>query len=148
MISIRPFTEQDAPVIRQNQYPETGLAEIREMIAEWGTNTCRGRHFEMYAVTADGAVVGSVSLYGHTESIASVGIEVYPDERGKGYASEGMRQIIRRAEALGYRIIQDQVRTDNRASIAMHRRLGFETDGYVYRNAKGRDVLVYLLCLR
>ena len=36
---------------------------------------------------------------------------------------------------------------DNVVSIALHEKLGFETDGYVYKNAKGRDVLIYSKCL-
>ena len=44
-------------------------------------------------------------------------------------------------------IIQDQVHTDNQASIALHNSLEFETDGYVFKNAKDKDVLLYLFCL-
>ena len=147
MISIRPFTENDADVIRKNQYPEVSVPDIRKMISEWETKTYRNRYFEMFAVLEDGRIVGSVSLYGHSRSVASIGVEVYPEERGKGCASRGMELIMDRARALGYRIIQDQVRTDNQAGIAVHRHLGFETDGYVYQNAKGKDVLLFLFCL-
>ena len=34
----------------------------------------------------------------------------------------------------GYKIILDQVRKDNLASIRLHKKLGFESDGYVYLN--------------
>jgi len=147
MIRIRHFTEQDAPVIGRNQYPGVPMAEIREMISEWENNTCRGRYFEMFAVTRDGAVVGSVSLFEHTKSAVSVGVEIYPGERRKGYAFTGMRLVMEHARALHYRVILDQVRPDNPASVALHKRLGFETDGYIYKNAKGQDVLLFLLCL-
>ena len=147
MTSIRHFTERDAAIIQQKQYTEASITDIREMVAEWETYTCRGKHFEMFAITADDTIVGSVSLYEHSKSVASIGVEVYPDQRRNGYAAEGMHLIMNHARNLGYRIIQDQVQTDNMASIALHNSLEFETDGYVFKNAKGRDVLLYLFCL-
>ena len=38
----------------------------------------------------------------------------------------------------GYRIILDQVRKDNPASIRVHEKLGFESDGYIYQNQKNK----------
>ena len=147
MISIRHFTEQDATIIQQKQYTETSITDIYEMIAEWKSNTYQGKYFEMFAITADDAIVGSASLYEHSKSVVSIGVEVYPDQRKNRYAAEGMRLIMNHARDLGYRIIQDQVRTDNQASIALHNSLEFETDGYVFKNAKDKDVLIYLFCL-
>ena len=139
MISIRHFTEQDATIIQQKQYTETSITDIYEMIAEWKSNTYQGKYFEMFAITADDAIVGSASLYEHSKSVVSIGVEVYPDQRRNGYAAEGMRLIMNHA--------RDQVRTDNQASIALHNSLEFETDGYVFKNAKDKDVLLYLFCL-
>ncbi len=147
MIIIRHFTEHDAAFIQQKQYTETSVTDIREMIAEWKTNTYQGKYFEMFAIAADDTIVGSASLYEHSKSVVSIGVEVYPDHRRKGYAAEGMRLIMNHARNLGYRIIQNQVRTDNQASIALHNCLGFETDGYAFKNAKGKDVFLYLFCL-
>ena len=147
MINIRHFTEEDAAIIQQKQYQDIPITEIRKMISEWETNTCQGKYFEMFAITADNTIAGSVSLYEHSKSVASVGVEIYPDQRRNGYAAEGMRLIMNHARDLGYRIIQDQVRTDNQASIALHNSLGFETDGYVFRNAKDKDVLLWLFSL-
>jgi RimJ/RimL family protein N-acetyltransferase len=147
MISIRHFTEHDAIIIQQKQYTETSITDIYEMITEWESNTYQGKYFEMFAIIADDAIVGSASLYEHSKSVVSIGVEVYPDQRRKGYAAEGMRLITNHARDLGYRIIQDQVRTDNQASIALHNSLEFETDGYVFKNAKDKDVLIYLFCL-
>lgn len=147
MISLRQFTDRDAAVIREKQMPSASPEEISGMIEAWKSNTYQGRFFQMLALTADDSVVGSISLYENTKKIASVGVEVFADERGKGYATEGMKLMIANAEKRGYRILQDQVRADNAASIALHEKLGFETDGHLYANAKGRQVLIYLLCL-
>ena len=147
MISIRHFTEHDAIILQQKQYTENSITDICEMITEWESNTYQGKYFEMFAITADDAIVGSASLYEHSKSVVSIGVEIYPDQRRNGYAAEGMRLIMNHAKDLGYRIIQDQVRTDNQASIALHNSLEFETDGYVFKNAKDKDVLLYLFCL-
>ena len=146
MICLRKFEERDAAVL-QKQMPDAGPEEIADMIRAWQTDVYDGRSFEMFAITAEDAVVGSASLYGRSKSVASVGIEIFADERGNGYAKEGMRRILDAAKVRGYRIICDQVAADNKPSISLHETLGFETDAYPYRNAKGREVLLYLYCL-
>ena len=45
------------------------------------------------------------------------------------------------------KIILQQVRNDNHASIRLHGKLGYETDGQVYENQKGHKVLIYLMPL-
>ena len=147
MISIRHFTEHDAIILQQKQYTENSITDICEMITEWESNTYQGKYFEMFAITVNDTIVGSVSLYEHSKSVVSIGVEIYPDQRRNGYAAEGMRLIMNHAKDLGYRIIQDQVRTDNQASIALHNSLEFETDGYVFKNTKDKDVLLYVFCL-
>ncbi len=46
-----------------------------------------------------------------------------------------------------YKIVSRQIRVDNTASLALHRALGFETDGAVFQNAKGNSICFYLKCL-
>ena len=147
MVTLRQFSALDAGVVREQMMPDAPMEEVLQTIQAWGSNAYQGKYFEMLALTVDDTIVGSVSLYAHTNRIASVGVEVFPGERGRGYATEGMRRIIETAKMRGYQVIQDQVRADNGASIALHEKLGFETDGYIYRNAKDRKVLIYLLCL-
>ena len=147
MVSLRQFAEHDAAVIREKWMFTASTEEICRMIKEWKSRTFEGKYFEMLALTANDAVVGCVSLYEKTAGIASVGVEVFAGERGKGYAAEGVRLMLENAKRLGYRIIQDQVSADNAASIALHKKLGFETDGYLYVNARNRQVLLFLLCL-
>ena len=147
MIRLREFTERDAAVLQQKQMPGVPIEEIGDMIRGWQTKTYRGKRFEMYAMTEGDDAVGSVSLYARSGSIVSVGIEVFSEERGKGSAEEGMKRILERAKDLGYRVIWDQVAANNQPSIRLHEKLGFETDGTLYKNAKGREVLLYILCL-
>ena len=58
-----------------------------------------------------------------------------------------MKLLLERAAASGYKLMLDQVSTENAPSKALHEKLGFETDGYIYKNAKGREVLLYLYLL-
>ena len=146
-MALRPFSHDDAAVVRENMMPDASFEEVSALIEDWGTKRFAGKFFEMLALTVDGTVVGSVSLYEHTEKVASFGAEIFPGERGRGYAPEGLRLLMKKAKAYGYRLLMDQVRADNRASIALHEKLGFETDAYVYKNARDHSVLLYLLFL-
>lgn len=66
------------------------------------------------------------------------------EERRKGAASEAISLLMRYASKKHYRIILDQVRKDNTASIRLHEKLGFESDGYVYRNQRDQEIVLYL----
>ena len=77
----------------------------------------------------------------------SLGIEIFSEERGKGIASNAMPLPLERARETGYRAVLDQVRTDNTASLRLHEAFGFETDGYVYRNKRDWEVVLYLKLL-
>ena len=85
--------------------------------------------------------------YTLSRSFASVGVEIFPEERRKGYAAQGMKLVFEIAKGRGYMVIQDQVAADNGPSIALHEKLGFETDGYEYTNKRDRRVILYSLCL-
>lgn len=147
MILLRHFTEDDAETIRKKQWPDLSIEEIEAIIYDWKTLEYKGKYFEMMAIVADDAVVGNISLMEHSRSIVSLGVEVYLDERSKGYATAAMKQAFMLATERGYKIIQDQVRVDNKPSIALHERCGFETDGYVFINKKGKEVCIYTSAL-
>lgn len=143
MITLRHFTTDDAEIIHNNLYPDMSTADITEMITEWNSCVHDDRYFEMFAVIADDRIVGHVSLYEHSQSIASTGIEIYHAERKKGFATDALALLMDHASEKGYRIILDQVRADNHASIRLHEKLGFESDGYIYRNQRDHEVVLY-----
>ena len=147
MITLRHFTENDAELLQANQLYNKSKEEILSLINEWKTNSYNGKYFEMFAVVNDTTIVGSISLYEHSTSVASIGVEIFADQRRHGYAADAMRLLLIYAREKGYKIIQQQVRTDNRSSIRLHEKLGFETDGYVYVNKKGHDIILYLKAL-
>lgn len=146
-IQLRHFERGDAKSIQTHLYPDLSETDISEMITEWNSGVYQERFFEMFAVLSGGRIVGYVSIYEKSRSIASAGIEIYPEERGKGLASEAMVALLKYAREKGYRILLDQVRKDNLASIRLHEKLGFESDGYVYLNRKNNEVLLYVKLL-
>lgn len=146
-IYLRNFTADDAEEFRLKQNFGMTLDEIREMFAEWNKKEYSGKYFEMFAVIGDGEIVGTISLYEHSRSVVSCGPEIFEPYRRQGIGREAMILVMETAKAKGYRIVSQQIRADNTASLSLHSRLGFETDGYVYRNRKGNEVLIYLKLL-
>ncbi len=144
MVTIRSFTREDAEALQYGLYPDMTRSEISDMIEEWNASVCRGRYFEMFAILFDERIVGCVSLYERSGFIASAGVEVMKEARGRGAASEALSWLTRYAAEKGYRILQDQVRKDNPASIRLHEKLGFQSDGSVYHNQRDHEVLLYL----
>ena len=147
MISLRHFEESDAEVLQTYNLSGKSKDDIILMIHDWHTLSYKGHYFEMFAIQNDATVVGSISIYERSKRIASLGIEIFKPYRQLGHAYETMRLLIEFAAKKGFKIILQQVRTDNLASICLHEKLGFETDGHVYDNQKGHKVLIYLMPL-
>ena len=144
MISLRNFVTEDAEALQKNKYRNMPIRDIRKLIDRWNTGNYRGNYFVVFAIISGGELVGMISLYQHTESIVSIGPEVFSGYRDKEYGRLAMEIVMSLAKDTGYKIISQQIRTDNTASIALHKSLGFETDGYLYINRNGKKVLVYL----
>ena len=121
--------------------------QIVELIRDWNRKIFDGRYFEMFAVVSDNEIVGTISLYHHSSEVISIGPEIFSEYRRKGFAHEAMKQACSIAKNKGYKIVSQQIRTDNSASIALHLSLGFETNGSVYTNKKGNQVSIYLKSL-
>lgn len=144
MVCLQRFTAQDAGSVREHLYPDLTADEAAALIDEWNSGVCRDRRFMMRAVVSDGDIVGCASLTERSRSVVSAGIEICPGERNKGFGTQAMAALVDLAASEGYRIVMDQVRTDNAASISLHEKLGFESDGYVYLNGKKREVVLYM----
>ena len=147
MISLRAFTDRHAPLLREALDPHMDPAEVKALIAEWNTGKHNGRDFAMLGVWQGEALVGMISLYQHTSEAVSIGPEIFSPYRRKGFATEAMVLAMELARQKGYKIVSQQIRTVNTASIALHTALGFETSGAVYTNAKGNQVFIYLKSL-
>lgn len=102
MVVLRNFTASDIPILQKYCYKDLKDQEIQEMVDQWDRKEYEGKYFELFAVTAGQAVVGSISLYQHTKSVVSFGLEIfmqYPAEgvclrRGQGGVSNRRKQGI------------------------------------------------------
>lgn len=144
MVSLRNFTNADAKEFQQKQATTMSLDELKAMFAQWGSKNYAGKYFEMFAVVKDGEIVGSISLYQLSKSVVSCGPEVFEAYRKQGIGSEAMLLAMDIAKNMGYKLVSQQIGRNNAASIALHEKLGFETDEYIYRNKKGNEVLIYI----
>ncbi len=147
MISLRNFTDRDKKEFQQKVKGTLALDEIKELFVKWNEKRFEGKYFEMFAVVKDEDILGMVSLYQHSESVVSCGLEVFEDYRKQGVGSQAMLLAMSIAKDKGYKAILQQVRVDNVASITLNNKLGFETDGYVYKNKKGNDIFIYIKIL-
>ena len=146
MITLRRFAIEDAPYL-QERYSNFSREQIEGMIHEWNSGKFDGRYFEMLAIISGGRIVGTISLYEHSSDVISIGPEVFEPYRKNGYGREAMLNAFKIAADREYKIVSQQIRTDNAVSIALHLSLGFETSGAVYTNAKENQVAIYLKSL-
>ncbi len=143
MIRLRRFEDSDHEIV--SSILHVSPEEAKRVIKEWNSCMYNGLYFEMLAVQSDNVLVGTISLYEHSHSIISLGPEIFEEYRRRGFAKAAMTEAIKMVEEKKvYRIILQQVRTTNTASIRLHESLGFERDNNVFTNRKGNEVYFYL----
>lgn len=147
MISLKNFTSADAPTLRRYTYPDMSVEQIKSIISKWNEKQCNGKFFEMFAIWHHETLVGSISLFQQSAEVISIGPEIFPSYQRKGYAKQALRFACAMAKEKGYKIVSQQIRVSNAASIALHKSLGFETNDIIYTNAKGNQVSIYLKSL-
>ena len=146
MITFRNFIKEDA-LILQKEISSMSIEQIEQMICEWNQKRVNDKYFEMFAILYDINVVGTISLYQHSSQVISIGPEIFASYRKKGFAKQAMIYACNLAKEKGYKIVSQQIRINNTASIALHLSLGFETNGLIYTNEKGNQVAIYLKSL-
>ena len=143
---LRPFTFTDWPTIAKYQYPDSSEEEIKNMILQWNTRQYEGRYFEMFAIENDGCIVGFVSLLDQNDGVVSEGVEIYLPYRRQGFAYHAVAMSLQYAKARGFKVVSVQVRQDNIASLALHKKLGFLiTDSFC--NKRGHWVYAHSMKL-
>ena len=147
MVTLRHFRYDDATVLQQFSYANMPIKDIQSMIYDWNKCECQGKYFEMFAIIHDGNIVGTVSLSEHSDNVVSIGEEVFSAYQSQGFGKKAMDIALEIAKEKGYKIVLQQVRSNNIPSIAMHQSLGFETDRYAYINKKGNEVFLFVKAL-
>ena len=147
MILLRNFKKEDASELQEYGYSDLTTEQVEVLICDWDKKQFNGKYFEMYAIVSDEKIVGTISLYQHSSEVISIGPEIFCEYRRKGFAKEAMICACQMAKEKGFKIVSQQIRTNNAASIALHCSLGFETSEHIFTNAKGNQVSIYLKCL-
>lgn len=142
MIYIRPIGCNDKPLFQDTSYAATPTNSMDKMLAESLVKSHDGKYFELFTVMDDNICVGFVSLYETATGEISCGPEIKPQFRQQGYGCLAVSIALERANLLGYTQAVAQIRQDNTASIALHRKLGFSHGGS-YINKKGHRVLTF-----
>ena len=147
MILLRNFKKEDTSKLQKYGYSDLTAEQVEALICDWSKKQVNGKYFEMFAIVSENKIVGTISLYQHSSEVVSIGPEIFCEYRRKGFAKEAMIIACQKAKEKGFKIVSQQIRTNNAASIALHSSLGFETNELVYTNAKGNQVSIYLKCL-
>ncbi len=112
-------------------YAPRTTAEVLKEYDEGTALRTDDRHV-WFVVDVDGSPVGTLLLWGvdlHNRR-AHLGVVIAPGERGKGYATDGMRVLLRYAfRDRGLHRVQLEVLADNAPAIAAYRRVGFVEEG-------------------
>ncbi len=128
-------------------YPDMADHEFAKMLAASSAQCWQGRFYRAFVIRMGAEAVGRMSLIGGEDGSVSEGVEVFDAHRRRGVATAAMKQLIDWAASLGFMRLTGQIRTDNAASIALHRRLGFTID-CTHFNRRGREVHEVSLPLR
>ena len=147
MVILREFSPGNAPLLQEAGYPDESTEKIEALIAQWNTHSFDDRYFEMLGIWDGENLVGCISLYQHTGEVISIGPEIFPAHRRKGYGRQALALACQRGRELGYKIVCQQIRTDNIASLTLHASLGFVGSGQIFTNARGNPVLICLKSL-
>lgn len=131
-------------------WPPSSLAFNQNWTEETSKKKMDDDAFHWVIETLSGVPVGSISTHDCSphNGTFSYGVDIAEEHRGKGYASEAIRLVIRYYfEERRYQKVNVQIHSDNVASIKLHDKLGFTLEGtlrrMVYTQGRFVDVLLY-----
>lgn len=141
MITLRSMTSADADLLQDLPYAAMPPEAMRQMFLESAAKTHDGKYFELLAVMDGNVCVGVINFCGSGQT-ASCAPDIKPQFRRQGFGEAAMLQALEYAKTLDYEKAVAQVRQDNAASIALHRKLGFSQCA-AYINGKGNPVVAF-----
>ena len=139
MIFLHPINRDNINIFQGTSYAELPAEAMEKMLAESLAKNHDGKYFELFAVMDNASCVGFVSLYETAPGQISCGPEIKPQYRQQGYGYLAVSVALEQAKLMGYTKAVAQIRQDNTASIALHRKSGF-TQCRSYKNKKGHPV--------
>ena len=142
MIFIRPVRSDDKSIFQGTSYGAMSSGSMEKMLHESLAKSHNGNYFELFAVMDGDICVGIVSLFETAAGEISCGPEIKPQYRQQGYGYLATKTAIERANLMRYSKAIAQIRQDNTASIALHKKLGF-TQCRSYINKNGHSVFEF-----
>ena len=104
----------------------------RQGIERWQRGYADGRRVVSFLVEYQARVAGTVEVRQTGDGNGELSWAVFPDHRGQGVATRGMRLLIRYAfEELGLHRLTANIEPDNRASLRTAGRVGLRREGIV-----------------
>ncbi len=136
-VALMPLSAEMLPVLKCCcGYPEETL---QSMLAESLAGLHEGHYYRQFGIQANGAIVGTASLYAREDGCFSEGIEIWPPFRQCGFGAAALTQLAEVARKCGCTALTAQVRTDNVPSLALHARCGFAVTETAV-NRRGHEV--------
>jgi RimJ/RimL family protein N-acetyltransferase len=153
-MELRPLTRRDQRLYERiytdpRMWAELGGVLEQDMAAKLERDVSSveaDRHWVLVIVTHDGSAAGTVSLWDHEwegETIYEIGWMVLPEHQGRGLASAGVAEALRRAdEAARWRVLHAFPATTNAPSNALCRKHGFTLRGPIEYRQRDRTLRV------
>ncbi len=143
--------EDDEQARRFGWYPARSTIEtVRRAITRWQEDWRAGGLTRAFAArdAANGALVGGCEVRLVGDGIGNMSYWIFPDYRGRGFASRAARLACAWAFAtLGVERMEVYVEVDNLASRGVARKAGFTQEGILRKQARigpeRRDMVLY-----
>lgn len=135
------------------QKPLTSIDQVQQIIRNFSMNFNEKRGIK-WGIELKGreGIVGTIGFQEWTQEHqrADLSYALYPDNWGNGYASEAVCKVVSYGfEELAIKRIGAVVFTENKASIKLLTKLGFQKEGllrnYLYQNGVPFDAYIYSL---
>ena len=142
-LTLKSFEEDDLLFLSGTGYVSMSEKAKKAMLAASQIRRhTDGNYFEVFTLREGNDVIGFVSLYSKEPGFVSIGLDIREQYRRRGFAIRSAELIAKLLAEKGFSVIRNTVRTDNKASVLLHEKLGFTlTDQYT--TDKGRNVYVF-----
>ena len=81
---LRHFNENDYLELTKYYMPNLKEEQFKQIIREWNLLKHKNKFFEIFAIVENRQIVGMISLYQHTSTVVSEGVEIFKPFRNKG----------------------------------------------------------------
>jgi putative acetyltransferase len=135
------FREMWVGVVAEQRYVRTAeVTRTTRSFKKGFRNAVTDDVANLMAVDASGRVVGNLYIererHPVNHHVATLGMAIAPEWRGKGLGSALMSEALRWAERVGIEKVALSVYPGNAAAQALYRKFGFEEEGVLRRQSK------------